>query len=347
MGFDLDNIPNQQGKIAVVTGANAGLGLETTLYLAKKGIKVVMACRNQQKAELAKANVLEKVPNANLEIMALDLSKLSSVREFAANYRKQYSSIDLLINNAGIMFAPFSKTEDEFESQMAANYFGHFLLTSLLIDLMPDSSESRVVSLSSVAHKQGMRKINFDDINFDRKYSRTGAYCQSKLACLMFALELQRTFSQQGKKILSVVAHPGASDTELTKYIPPFLANILRYTIVPFVTHTPDQAALPTLMATLDENVQGRDYYGPQGLKEIKDVVFGLTRGRPRLPLNVSVWFNFPDTYFALALAFPGFFAAARLRALTAGFAVFTDALEGALAGVGATSSRLRRNRST
>jgi NAD(P)-dependent dehydrogenase (short-subunit alcohol dehydrogenase family) len=270
MGFDLDNIPNQQGKIAVVTGANAGLGLETTLYLAKKGIKVVMACRNQQKAELAKANILEKVPNANLEIMTLDLSKLSSVREFAANYRKQYSSIDLLINNAGIMFAPFSKTEDELESQMAANYFGHFLLTSLLIDLMPDSSESRVVSLSSVAHKQGMRKINFDDINFDKKYSRTGAYSQSKLACLMFALELQRRFSQQGKKILSVVAHPGASDTELTKYIPPFLASILRYTIVPFVTHTPDQAALPTLMATLDENVQGGDYYGPQGFKEMK-----------------------------------------------------------------------------
>ena len=270
MTFNLDNIPAKPGSIAIVTGANAGLGYETTLVLAKKRINVIMACRNKNKAMQAKADILKVEPNASLEVMELDLTRLSSVRSFAKSFREKYSSLDLLINNAGIMFASYSKTEDGFESQMAANYFGHFLLTSLLMDLMPDKEESRIVTLSSLGHKQGTGVINFDDINSDKAYSKTDAYMQSKLACLMFALELQRKLDASGKKILSVAAHPGVSDTELSRHVNPLLANILRYTVLPFITHPPKQGALPTLRAALDPGVKGGDYYGPQGFREMK-----------------------------------------------------------------------------
>ncbi len=270
MSFDLNKIPDQPGKIAVVTGANAGLGYETSLGLAQKGMKVIMACRNLEKAEQAKADIVKQAPGADLQTMALDLSRLASVKAFAQAYRDKYSTLDLLINNAGIMFSPYSKTEDGFEGQMAANYFGHFLLTSLLLDLLPDTPDSRVVTLSSIGHRRGTGVINFDDINAEKQYSRTDAYMQTKLACLMFSQELQRKLASAGRKTLSVAAHPGASDTELARHINPFLANILRYTVIPFVTHSPKNGALPTLLAALEPNVRGGDYYGPTGFREMK-----------------------------------------------------------------------------
>ncbi|MDJ0702399.1 MAG: oxidoreductase [Leptolyngbyaceae cyanobacterium MO_188.B28] len=269
MNFHLDNAPMQHGKVAIVTGANTGLGYETALGLAQKGMKVILACRSQARAEDAKTAIESAAPAADLDIMLLDLGDFSSVRRFTENFKEKYTELNLLINNAGIMWPPYSKTVDGFESQMGVNYFGHFLLTVLLIDLMPDRTDSRVVTLSSGAHKLGKGKINFEDLNWEKRYSKIDAYAQSKLACLMFAEELNRKLRHAGKKILSISAHPGVSETELGRYLSKFEELIIRVTISPFLTHSVEQAALPTLMAALDPDVKGGEYFGPQGLLEM------------------------------------------------------------------------------
>ncbi|MCL4131139.1 UNVERIFIED_CONTAM: hypothetical protein GTU68_051550, partial [Idotea baltica] len=178
---------------------------------------VIMACRNLKKAETAKQQILEKAPNAQVETMEIDLSSLKSVRAFAAAFLKKHKTLDLLINNAGVMIPPYSKTEDGFELQMGANYFGHFLLTGLLLEAIENTPNSRIVSLSSIAHKSG--KINFDDLQSEENYSKMEAYSQSKLACLMFAFELQKRLDAKGSKTLSVAAHPGVSNTNLSQHI--------------------------------------------------------------------------------------------------------------------------------
>lgn len=267
MNFQLDNVRSQSGRVAVVTGANTGLGYETALGLAKTGMKVVLACRNLDKATAAKANIQHAVPGADLEVMLLDLSELASVQTFATQYRNTHSRLDLLINNAGIMAPPYSQTDDGFESQLAVNHLGHFLLTALLLDLMPDTSDSRIVSLSSNAHKMGA--IKFDDLQSTSKYSSMAAYAQSKLACLMFADELQRRLESEGKQILSVCAHPGGSETELARHFSKTAILIMRLMLVPLITHPPKEAALPTLYAALGEDVKGGEYFGPQGFLEM------------------------------------------------------------------------------
>ena len=267
MSFNLAAAPSQQGKIAIVTGANIGLGYETVIGLAKKGAKVIMACRYIQKAETARKEILEKVPGAGLEILQLDLGDLSSVRAFAKAYTDKYDSLDLLINNAGIMIPPFSKTKDGFESQMGVNYFGHFLLTSLLFPLLNKTPESRVVTLSSIAHRNG--KIQFDNLHAEQKYSKMGAYGQSKLACLMFAYELQRRIDASGSKVLSLAAHPGVSNTNLGQHMSKWLVAIAM-PIFSFFIHSPENAALPTLYAALGTDVNGGEYFGPTGYNEMK-----------------------------------------------------------------------------
>lgn len=267
--FNLDTIPSQRGRIAIVTGANTGLGYETALNFAKKDMTVIMACRNQAKAEKAKADIEAEVPGSDLDFLPIDLTDLSSVRSFTKAFREKYDRLDLLINNAGIMFPPYGKTVDGFESQMGANYFGHFLLTALLLEQMPDRAESRVVSLSSGAHRAA-KGINFEDLQSEKSYSKFGAYAQSKLACLMFSDELQRQLLQAGKKILSVSAHPGMSPTELARYMPMYQLMFLRVTVAPFFMQGVEQAALPTVMAALGGGVQGGEYFGPQGMLELK-----------------------------------------------------------------------------
>ncbi|MBE9030357.1 SDR family NAD(P)-dependent oxidoreductase [filamentous cyanobacterium LEGE 11480] len=269
MDFKLDQLPAQTGKIAIVTGANTGLGYETAVHLAQKGIKVIMACRSQDKAIQAKSAIESKVPGAELDILLIDLTDLAAVRTFAAAFRAQYDRLDFLINNAGIMFPPYTQTVDGFESQMGANYFGHFLLTALLLDRMPDTLESRVVSLSSNAHKAAANGINFDDLQSEKQYSKMGAYAQSKLACLMFGNQLQRRLAQAGKQVRSVTAHPGVSETELARHMPQYQIQLIRYTIGAFIAHPPEQASLPTVMAALDPAAQGGEYFGPQGWLEM------------------------------------------------------------------------------
>jgi len=229
-------------------------------------MKVILACRNIHKAEKAKHHILRKFPKANLEIMKIDLSSLASVRDFAKNFLSKYSQLDILINNAGIMVPPYTKTEDGFESTMASNYFGHFLLTGLLLETIKKTKNSRIISLASIAHKKGY--INFEDLNFEKKYSSTTAYRQSKLACLIFAYELQRRLDKAKLKTLSVAAHPGVSITDIARNIPRWMYNIaLPFT--PLVTHTPDKGVEPIVYAALGENAHGGDYFGPKGFLEM------------------------------------------------------------------------------
>ncbi len=270
MNYDFESLPSQPDSIAIVTGANAGLGYETTRYLCLKDIRVVMACRNESKALAAKTALEQELPNAKLDVLTLDLSSLDSVRKFADKFRANYDKLDLLINNAGIMWPPHQLTEDGFESQMAANYFGHFLLTSLLIDKMPDTPASRVVHLSSLAHAGGLRRIRFEDIHWQQDYHKHQAYAQTKLACMLFGLELDRRLKKAGKSLLSVIAHPGVSITELVRNLPTWQMAIANYTIAPLITHTPDQGALPTIVAALAEGIEGGSYWGPQGFREMK-----------------------------------------------------------------------------
>lgn len=265
--FNIEAIPSQKGRIAIVTGANTGLGFETAKVLAGKGMKVIMACRNQEKAQAAKQSILKEHPAADPEIMIVDLSRLKSVRDFAQAFLSAYNRLDLLINNAGIMIPPYSKTKDGFESQMGINYFSHFLLTGLLFNTIARTVNSRIVTLSSNAHKNG--NINFEDLQWEKGYSRMKAYSQSKLACLMFAYELQRKIERAGLKTLSVAAHPGVSLTELVRYIPGWLLFLGR-PVTALMTHSPEKAALPILLAALDKDVKGGEYFGPQGRNEWK-----------------------------------------------------------------------------
>lgn len=266
--FNLNELANQPGQIAIVTGANAGLGYQTTLGLVQKKIKVIMACRDIEKGNNAKTDLLKEVPDAQLEILKIDLSSLKSVKDFAKEFQKNHNSLDLLINNAGVMMPPYHKTEDGFELQMAANYFGHFALTGILFDLLKKTSGSRVVNISSLAHKNA--KIDFEDLQSEKNYSKYKAYGQSKLACLMFARELQRKLDQHNcKNPISLAVHPGVSRTELFRHLPNWVSAVIT-PLAPLFTQDSKEGSHPTLMASLDKDVNNGGYYGPQGFQEMK-----------------------------------------------------------------------------
>ena len=267
MSFKLENIESQKGKIAVVTGANSGVGQEITVALAKKEMRVIMACRNIEKAEQAKTEILKRVPGADLEIMELDLNSLNSVRRFAQLYRAKYEHLNLLIENAGIMIPPFVKTEDGFESQMGVNHFSHFLLANLLFPLLNKTSGARILTTSSIAHENG--QIDFDNLNSENGYSKMKAYGQSKLACLMFAYELQDRLEAAGNGVIAASAHPGVSKTNLFQNIPKF-AQLLMVPFLPLFSHSPEKAALPMIYAALGDDVKGGDYFGPIGFRGMK-----------------------------------------------------------------------------
>jgi NAD(P)-dependent dehydrogenase (short-subunit alcohol dehydrogenase family) len=257
-------------RIAMVTGANSGVGFETAIGLAKAGLSVVMACRNGVKAEAAKKAIAQRLPSAELEVMELDLSRAASVRAFAATFLERHDHLNVLVNNAGVLDYSGRKNDAGIELQLATNHLGHFLLTSLLIDRMPDESSSRVVSLSSIAHKQGM--IALEDINCEHQTDKGFAYAQSKLACLMFSSELQRRLELAGRNLLSVCAHPGGTDSGLFDDMSRLQYYALKL-VGPLITHSNDNAAKPSLHAALSTEVRGGDYFGPQGFKDLKGPV--------------------------------------------------------------------------
>ena len=263
-------IPDQTGRTAVITGANTGLGYETAAALAAKGARVVLAVRNLDKGKDAARRIEAASPGAQVDLQSLDLTSLTSVRAAAEQLKSDHRSIDLLINNAGVMVTPKTVTEDGFELQFGTNHLGHFALTGLLLDRLLAVPGSRVVTVSSTGHRFG-GGIHFDDLQWQRSYSRMGAYGQSKLANLMFTYELQRRL--QGTKTIAAAAHPGASQSELGRNAP--LA--LQLMFVPFVALQQSAAmgALPTLRAATDPSVLGGQYYGPGG--------FGEFRGNPKI----------------------------------------------------------------
>ncbi len=269
MTFRFEDIPRRDGAVAIVTGANTGLGFETARYFALKGFRVAMACRSRERGLAAKAKLASEVEGELLEVMDLDLSELASVRKFADAFRERHESLDLLVNNAGIMWTPYARSADGFEGQMAANYWGHFLLTSLLLDRMPDRPESRVVVLSSIAHGQGPKRIRFEDVHWEQGYNKFYAYAQTNLARLLFMRELSARLEAAGRRVRAVAAHPGMSETELVRTLKPWQVSLIRYTIGPFLSHPPREAALSTVMAALGDDVRSGEYFGPQGVREM------------------------------------------------------------------------------
>ena len=260
-------------QIAIVTGANTGLGFVTALALLNADMHVILACRDQQRALNAQTKLQRLAKAGSSEIILLDLQRLNSVREFADKFNQRHEQLHILVNNAGIMWVERALTDDGIERHMAVNYFGHFLLTNLLLAKITDESSSRIVNLSSIAHKSGMGEINFADINWQYGYEKHKAYAQSKLACLMFANELNRRLHRYGSNIVSVAAHPGVAFTELTRSIPSWQIALLRYTIAPWVTHSVEAGAQAQIHAALADDVKGGEYYGPQGWREMQGPV--------------------------------------------------------------------------
>ena len=253
-----DDVPSQEGRLAVVTGANTGLGFETARVLATRGASVVLAVRNIEKGRRAAARIVDAAPGANVMVQPLDLASLDSIRAAAEELRSKHPRIDLLINNAGVMFTPKQTTRDGFELQFGTNHLGHFALTGLLLEQMLAVPGSRVVTVSSLLHRIRAR-VNFDDLQGERSYSTVGAYGQSKLANLLFTYELQRRLAGVGTTI-SVAAHPGLADTELTRNTPEITAFFNR-----LMSQKAAMGALPVLRAATDPGVLGGQYYGPGG----------------------------------------------------------------------------------
>jgi NAD(P)-dependent dehydrogenase (short-subunit alcohol dehydrogenase family) len=266
------DIPDQTGRVAVVTGANTGLGYETAAALADHGAHVVLAVRNLDKGKDAAARITAQSPGAEVGLQELDLTSLDSIRAAAEQLRSDHDRIDLLINNAGVMYTPKSTTKDGFEIQFGTNHLGHFAFTGLLLDRLLPVAGSRVVTVSSIGHRI-RADIHFDDLQWEHGYSRVGAYGQAKLANLLFTYELQRRLAPRGTTI-ATAAHPGGSNTELMRNLPAGLARV--YPLVgSFIAQDAAAGALPTLRAATDPAVLGGQYYGPDG--------FAQTRGYPTL----------------------------------------------------------------
>src|SRR3954452_14967350 len=270
------DIPSQSGRVAVVTGANSGLGLVTARELARAGARVVMGCRDTQRGETSRSEVLAQVPGAEVEVRQLDLASLASVREFADRLHADVPALDLLVNNAGVMAIPRQVTEDGFEQQLGTNHLGHFALTGLLLPSLVDRDGSRVVTVSSTAHKPG--RIDLDDLMAERSYRKWSAYYQSKLANLLFAYELKRRLEAAGLATISVAAHPGYSATNLQQVGPRMegsrLSGLLMSLGNRVIAQSDEMGALPQLYAATAPDVRGGDYFGPDGIAE--------SRGHPK-----------------------------------------------------------------
>jgi len=260
MKWTFESIPELNGKVAVVTGANSGIGFETAKALAEKGATVVMACRNLTKANTAADAIRRDVPEADLEIIRIDLADLASVHAFAEDFQARHDRLDLLVNNAGVMVPPYTTTTDGFELQFGANHLGHFALTGLLLETLTSTPGARVVNVSSGAHRFGA--INFDDLNWEQGYNPMRAYSQSKLANLLFTLELNHRLAELGTDTIATAAHPGWTLTGLQRGPAHLLSRV--------IGQSADVGALPTLRAAVDPSARSNDYYGPDGLMEMR-----------------------------------------------------------------------------
>ena len=257
-----ENIPNQKGKVVIVTGSSSGIGYEAARVLANKQATVIIAVRNLDKGNKALEKILRQNKDAKVKVMELDLTNLVSVKSFAEAFKKNYSHLDLLINNAGVMIPPYSKTTDGFELQFGTNHLGHFALTGQLLEILINTKGARIVNVSSSAHKWG--NISFEDLTWEkRKYAPWKAYSDSKIANLYFTNELNKKLKENNLDTLTTAAHPGWTATELQRNtgIVEFLNGFLAMDIT--------KGALPTLRAATQADLKGGEFFGPNGLFEI------------------------------------------------------------------------------
>ncbi len=262
MKWTEDNIPPQTSRTVVVTGANSGLGYETARALAGKGARVILACRSPQKGQAAVARILAEQPASRAEFERLDLADLKTVTACAERLTSKLDRVDILINNAGVGMLPLGRTAEGFELQFGVNFLGHFALTGQLLPLLEASKGARVVTLSSLAYRGG--QIDFVNLRAEKGYKAIREYQQSKLACLLFALELQRRFAAVGARTISLAAHPGWCQTGLARHVrvEPWLAALFAMSA--------DQGALSPLFAATAPTASGGSYVGPDGLFELR-----------------------------------------------------------------------------
>ena len=269
MRWTENDVPDQTGRLAIVTGSNTGLGYDTARVLAGRGATVVMAVRDTAKGDAAADRIRAISPGADITVRKLDLGSLASVRDAAAEMTETYPRIDLLINNAGVMYPPKQTTADGFELQFGTNHLGHFALTGLLLKNLLDVEGSRVVVVASIAHNI-RAKIDFEDLQWERRrYDRVASYGQSKLANLMFAYDLQRRLAAAKAKTIAVAAHPGVAATELVRHVPGASLPGVDW-LSGKLLNSSELGALPTLRAATDPAVRGGQYYGPDGFRELR-----------------------------------------------------------------------------
>lgn len=267
-----EQVPDLSGKVAVVTGANRGIGLETARELARKGARTVLACRSADRGEGAIGELRAEIPGAEVDLMMLDLGSLESIERFARDFRRGHSRLDVLVNNAGIMAVPYSQTEDGFESQMGTNHLGHFALTGRLLDLLLTTAGARVVTVSSVGHRGG--RMDFDNLLFHSGgYAPFRAYWRSKLANLLFSYELHRRLRSAGVEVSSLAAHPGISSTDIGAHLGPRWYSRIQQPLLSGFMQSAAMGALPSLRAAVDPQAEGGGFYGPSGI--------GGLRGHP------------------------------------------------------------------
>jgi NAD(P)-dependent dehydrogenase (short-subunit alcohol dehydrogenase family) len=262
LNWDTRSIPDLTGKTAIVTGASSGIGKEAARALAAKNAEVTLAVRSAPKGEAAAADIRQSAPQAKVLVEVLDVASLASVAAFAERLRSNRQKLDLLVNNAGVMFPPYGKTEDGYELHLATNHLGHFALTGRLLPLLLAAPDARIVTVASLAHSSG--NLNFDDINWEkRKYVPYKAYGDSKLANLLFTYELARRLKTRGASLRAIAAHPGMTKTELTRHTGPIM-----HFFENFLFQDAAMGALPTLRAACDPDAQSGDYFGPSGFIE-------------------------------------------------------------------------------
>ena len=289
-GWTAEQMPDQRGRVAVVTGANSGLGLVTARELARRGAHVVLACRNTVKGQMAVHEIEGAVAGARLELAELDLGSLDSVRAFAAAFRAGHDGLDILVNNAGLMAPPRGTTADGFELQLGTNHLGHFALTGLLLGALEGRGDARVVTLSSGAHRIG--KIDFENLQRERHYNRWTAYGQSKLANLLFMYELERRLRAAGSTVSSLAAHPGYAATNLQRAAAPALDRMVMVVGNALFAQSAEMGALPTLYAATFPGLPGGTYVGPGGLAEQRGhpIVVGATGAARDAEAAARLW---------------------------------------------------------
>ena len=269
MKWKIDKIESLVGKTILVTGGNSGLGYESVKMFSSKGAHVIMATRSLERGEKAKKTIIEAFPNADIHIMQLDLASKESIHNFGKAFTKEYSKLDILLNNAGIMTTPYGLTADGIEQQTGVNHFGHFLLTSLLFDTIKKTKDARIVNVSSLAHKAG--KIDFNNLFYEKKgYTKIKAYCRSKLENLLFTYELQRRVEKAGLDIKVLVAHPGVAKTNLGRHIRKSFMSKALDVFQKFFSHDAYHGAMPQVRAALDVNAKSGEFYGPDWFFQVK-----------------------------------------------------------------------------